>query len=138
MDLLTANAATSDCEGEWKSKIKGVDEGRFYDLKVDGSGNITGKFEDLSLKSKEIISGSCKKEGETHRLTLSRDDDDNTYDYTGLITDEGGGIFTVRPGDGTRSTSPKPRPLGANYEEEKTDGKAPFDAPEDWVAEKGT
>ncbi|HEX8290655.1 MAG TPA: hypothetical protein VF570_02790 [Pyrinomonadaceae bacterium] len=123
----------SDCEGEWKSKINGVREGRFHQLTFDSSGNlVTGKFE-----GKDIISGTCRGEGATHRLTLTRGDDNNTYVYTGLIKVLDVDIFEIR--NGTRTTTPRVKPADAKPRgKDKDKDKDKFVEPEEWSAEKGT
>lgn len=126
---VVANDKDSDCGGKWKSKIKGSEEGHFHDLKVDASGNITGKFE-----GKEIISGHCDETG-SHRITLKREDANNTYDYSGKISPEGGNIFTAK---GTRTTTSKAKHAAARAAYGETSDKEKLTDPEEWVAEKGT
>ena len=131
MDSQKANdTQTSDCSNKWKSKIKKVEEGHFHNLKVDASGNITGKFE-----GKDIISGRCEEpSGGEHRMTLKRDDDKNNYEYSGVITDLGSGNFECK---GTRTTSPKAKSLEEEKSRDDKDKDKDKDTdPEEWIAEK--
>lgn len=132
MSSRTDDVTTSSpCSGNWKSKVAGKDDKEFHHLKVDSSGNITGKHD-----GKEIISGRCDKQGNRHRITLKREDDKNVYEYSGLITDEGTDNFSILPGDGKRTPTPKAKPLEEKSRDDKTKDKDKFTDPEEWVAEK--
>jgi hypothetical protein len=132
MDAPEADATKkSDCEDKWKSKIKGTHEGFFHNLKVDADGNITGKFE-----GKDIIGGKCVEPvGGEHTMTLTRDDVDFTYEYSGVITPLSATDFECK---GSRTSTPKHKPRSEEYEEDKARGKEKLADPEEWIAEKTT
>lgn len=138
MKSQKANMTTDfQCGGEWKSKVKpaggSYKDDKSFDLKVDSSGNITGKHD-----CKEIISGTCSRLASgKHRMEIRREDDDNFYDYDGVITDFGADVYKILEGDGKRKITPKPKTLTGESRESKSSGKNLL-ADDEWVAEKGT
>lgn len=102
-------------DGDWKSEIgpvsSRVHEGNFVSLVEDSAtGAIKGDFAPPSggnprsaiLGGKhEPPSGGRPK----HRVTIIRDDGADVYIYTGLVTDQGGGVFKA---NGRRMKVTKP------------------------------
>jgi hypothetical protein len=121
------------CDGEWKSKIKGTEEGHFKNLQVSG-GTITGKFKPKGSSVLQEVSGTCNK----LRMTLKREDDDFTYEYRGDIKDVGGGSGDDCDCEGKRTKTQKRKPADKEREGNESHGKKAFDDDDEWVAEKRT
>lgn len=123
------------CGDKWKSSIRQPPgsgdfkpDGKFI-LEVDESGNLSGKHKKSDNDPEiDIKSGTCKRNGDDKQsMTITREDDDNVYFYSGAITDEGGGVHRV---EGTRKVTPK-------VKDERKD-KEVFTGDDEWVAVKGT
>lgn len=137
------------CGGNWTSEFKPAGgtkkDDKKFKLEVDGDGNITGRHGDNPDQGgEEIISGTCSEDAATgkHRMKIRREDNDNIYDYDGLITPEpSSGKYFIRNKQGTRKVTPKKKPLAEEKGESKSRGKKRDDQqlPDDeWIAEKTT
>ena len=148
MKSRTDNLTTDfQCGDKWESWVIPAGGSKKSDkkfkLEVDkDTGKLTGKHGDNPDRDgKEINSGTCSVDAATekHRMQIQREDDDNVYDYDGLITpDETTGKFFILEGDGKRTVTPKPKRTEEKSRDDKDKDKDKFTDPEEWIAEKST
>ena len=100
-------AQAFQCGDTWESEVNGNPDGLFLNLVVDGSGSLSGRHRAHGGSERDIRGGRCERlAGGSQRITITREDDDNVYVYTGDITSLGAGRFRA---NGTRTTTPKRR-----------------------------
>jgi hypothetical protein len=91
IDTSVVEATEPRCSGLWDSFIKDAQEGQL-DIKVDGSGNITGDHLDPSGNPDGKLNGKCTESTASHIIHFTRTDGRCTYTYDGVI-----GFFRFPP-----------------------------------------
>lgn len=120
------------CGKTWQSEVAGEDDGLFVDLKVGPSGTLFGHHKPKDDPThKPIKHGECARpNGGKQVMKIHREDDDNEYEYSGVITHLGGDKYRA---EGTRKTIPKLREGEEAADDEKSKDKRKR-TEEEWIA----